>query len=598
NTNNGVNRLSSLSDLNFRGDEREQALSYLKNVNSGTSNSINGPVRCGLFATSATNQTQAGATYWGVMEMSGNLKELCVSVGNPNFNGGSCGTGMYNTTYWNTAVGSYGVRGGGFSSPDSLLRTSDRTEAMNYFTTITQRDSTVGFRGVYNLSGIKIAGGEIKMSQDTACWGETDVLNVVAASCPDFPDVRFQYNWYVKKPGEAKFDIIANAAGESLTYEHFENKTASPVVYTFKRTGICAMGVAESNQVTVIVLPEPFVASSYTFDPCPVAISHRWTGLQKEWRIIEDPDAFIVEDGTDLLVSNLTANGVYTLEAQIKGCPDVFTAQINVTNMETLTSARTYGYTGAAQCVVLPAGKYQIEAWGASGGTYNGSIRAGYGGYTSGVLTLSQAQSLVIFVGSVPIGATNNGGFNGGGRGDTRWGGSGGGGGASDIRLVNAAWNNFESLKSRIMVAAGGGGSSNYGTNGGYYGYGGHGGGLIGGNGSFSKCCSGGSFPAVATGGTQTSGGIGLGRGCDGVGAAGSGGGYYGGNKATYGYNPVGSGAGGSSFISGHTGCDAINSSGSHTGQAIHYSGLFFTNTSMTAGANSGHGQVRITPVN
>ena len=603
NTNNGVNRLSGLYELSYQGDQREQAVSYMKNVNSGTTNSINGPVRCGLFATSATNQTQAGATYWGVMEMSGNLKELCANVNYTTLNGGSCGTGVYNANLWDKTANKYGVRGGGFSSADSSLRTSDRTEVMNYFTAITQRDSTVGFRGVYSLSGIKIDGGTTKNTEDTACWAGTEIANVMAASCPDFPDVRFQYNWYVKKPGEAKFDIIPNAGGVSLTYEHFENKTAAPVVYTFRRTGICAMGVAESNEVTVKVLPEPFIASSYTFNPCPVAIPHRWGGLEKKWKIVEKPDALIVEDGGNLLVNNLTANGVYTLESRFEKCPDVFTTQINVTNTVILTTATTYGYTGAAQCVVLPAGKYKIEAWGAAGGTYNGSIRAGYGGYVGGEINLAQAKSLIIFVGSRPIGATYYGGFNGGGRGNTAYGGSGGGGGASDIRLINAAWNNFESLKSRIIVAAGGGGASNYGTNGGYYGYGGHGGGLTGGNGSFSKCCNGGSFPAVATGGTQTSGGVGLGRGSDGVGAAGSGGGYYGGNRATIGYHPVGSGAGGSSFISGHSGCNAINASSTssniiHTGQPIHYSGLYFTNTSMTAGANNGHGQVRITPLN
>ncbi|WP_286438743.1 SUMF1/EgtB/PvdO family nonheme iron enzyme, partial [Bacteroides acidifaciens] len=139
NTNNGVNRLSGLYELSYQGDQREQAVSYLKNVNSGTTNSINGPVRCGLFATSATNQTQAGATYWGVMEMSGNVKELCANVNYTTLNGGSCGTGVYNANLWDKTANKYGVRGGGFSSADSSLRTSDRTEVMNYFTAITQR---------------------------------------------------------------------------------------------------------------------------------------------------------------------------------------------------------------------------------------------------------------------------------------------------------------------------------------------------------------------------------------------------------------------------------------------------------------------------
>jgi len=262
NTNNGINRLNGLSDLNYRGDEREQALSYLKNVNSGTTNSINGPVRCGLFATSATNQTQAGATYWAVMEMSGNLKELCMSVGNPGFDG-HIGTGVYDAACWSTAVDSYGVRGGGFSSPDSLLRTSDRTEAMNYFTSITQRDSTVGFRGVYSLSGIEIDGGEIKMSQDTVCPdADVDVNNLQAAFCPDFPDVRFQYNWYVKKPGEAKFELIENVSGASLTYSQIENIIQISGTYQFKRTGICALGIAETTTYLTVLTKTAITAQN------------------------------------------------------------------------------------------------------------------------------------------------------------------------------------------------------------------------------------------------------------------------------------------------------------------------------------------------
>ncbi len=42
------------------------------------------PVRCGIFAASATHKTreETGATYWGIMEMSGNCYEMTISVGN------------------------------------------------------------------------------------------------------------------------------------------------------------------------------------------------------------------------------------------------------------------------------------------------------------------------------------------------------------------------------------------------------------------------------------------------------------------------------------------------------------------------------------
>lgn len=44
------------------------------------------PLRCGIFAASATNKTreETGATYYGIMEMSGNVEEQVVGVGSAN----------------------------------------------------------------------------------------------------------------------------------------------------------------------------------------------------------------------------------------------------------------------------------------------------------------------------------------------------------------------------------------------------------------------------------------------------------------------------------------------------------------------------------
>ncbi|MCM1031123.1 MAG: glycine-rich protein [Oscillibacter sp.] len=628
NTNNGVNRLSSLSDLNFRGDEREQALNYLKNVNSGTTNSINGPVRCGMFGTSATNQSQSGGTYWGVMEMSGNLKELCANVNYSNLDGGSCGTGMYNIAYWNTAVGSYGVRGGGFNSADDLLRTSDRTEAMNYFTTITQRDSTVGFRGVYNLSGIKIDGGEIS-APETGCWSETEITNVQDAFCVEFPDVRFQYNWYVKKPGEAKYDIVDNATAKTLKYTNFENATTTPVVYTFKRTGICALGVAESNEVTVTILPEPFAQAVYNFNAgSSVNVTQYWgTNALAEWRFDGAPSWVYVAGTTanSLIIAGGLASLEFVVKGKLTGCPaDEFSATVRISGI--------FPYTGHVDSVTLAAGKYKMEAWGAgamtrAGGTHPISY-SGYGGYTKGEIRLNATTTFYTHVGH-----TN--GYNGGGNGEAP------AGGASDIRLRGGSWNQFEGLKSRIMVAGGGGGGTFYATT--VYQIG-HAGGL---QGYAANICTQRKYCGYSgTGATQTAGGApGTTSGLYGTmgpsawgsfgqggnfanSSSGGGGGYYGGG---HGVHPNGSwtgGGGGSSFISGHAGCNAISASSTstsivHTGQAVHYSGLYFTNTVMIDGAgyqwttakggyvgmpnlagtgtmtgNTGNGQVRITPVN
>ncbi|MDE7150487.1 MAG: hypothetical protein K2O01_08840, partial [Bacteroidales bacterium] len=40
------------------------------------------PIRVGCFADSSSTRAAAGATYWGVMNMSDNCSELCISVGN------------------------------------------------------------------------------------------------------------------------------------------------------------------------------------------------------------------------------------------------------------------------------------------------------------------------------------------------------------------------------------------------------------------------------------------------------------------------------------------------------------------------------------
>lgn len=252
------------------------------------------------------------------------------------------------------------------------------------------------------------------------------------------------------------------------------------------------------------------------------------------------------------------------------------------------TVVATYNYTGNAQKFSVPSnGVYKIELWGGSvNNTYNDYIksRPSYGGYTSGEITLNANADLYVFVGGKQqkFNASSQ-------RGST------GSGGATDIRLVNGAWNDFESLSSRIMVAGGAGG--------GYYdssaASGSHGGGL------HSTAVSHSSHPIGAA--TQTSGGPNGYRGTSGTFGIGGtneitaynpgGGGYFGGGSGP-------GGGGGSSFISGHAGCVAItkestqdniiqrNDSSGNTCLdgttditcSYHYSDYVFTNTKMIDG--------------
>ena len=276
------------------------------------------------------------------------------------------------------------------------------------------------------------------------------------------------------------------------------------------------------------------------------------------------------------------------------------------------------------------ATSYKIECWGAQGGSgiSNKGCIGAKGGYTSGKLNLSKQVSLYIYVGQHPIynyrdslGQVFPKGYNGGGAGSSQiynkqvkkfaqYGGSGGG--ATDIRLMSSNWDDFNSLKSRIMVAAGGAGGtyrSMYHTI--VEAGAGAGGGLDGFDGADCDGSAGATELYKGTGGTQTyagncqsidsiggitvkesklyQGGFGFGGNSsieDQCGGTGGGGGYYGGGASDRGHV---NGGGGSFFISGYLGCDAITESSIednivHTGQPNHYSGKVFTNSIMIAG--------------
>lgn len=296
-------------------------------------------------------------------------------------------------------------------------------------------------------------------------------------------------------------------------------------------------------------------------------------------------------------IENKAYNVTYT--ANSNGQTIVGTRLITFTPTTNIT---TFAYKGSPEEFTPDYnGAYKIELWGASGGDYETAL-GGAGAYTKGNIKLSTENNLFVYVGSHP--SDYNSGYNGGGLGGTSTDGRyTGGGGATDIRLENGTWSNFDSLKSRIMVAAGGAGTGVYFSNI----IGGAAGGLIGNLGTNSKCSSSVADHSLATPGTQTSFGLaaigstssnsgagsfgysGITRINQGKLGTGGGSGYYGGGNGSSTNCNVSAGAGGSSFISGYDGCDAISEESTstniiHTGQSIHYSGYKFDNPVMYAG--------------
>ena len=212
------------------------------------------------------------------------------------------------------------------------------------------------------------------------------------------------------------------------------------------------------------------------------------------------------------------------------------------------SSSKCYPYI-----VHLQPGVYTFECYGGVGGS--AKIEGGKAAYTIGTIFLQNKQKLYLFVGAQGKQYSQDPVFGGGGKGSYRnqqddGSGGGSGGGASDIRIHE------NDLYSRIMVAAGGGGSEFYNMD------------LKGGDAGILQGASGQNSSNGITsggGGTQTSGGSsfsGLRNGTFGYGGnsplsygSGGGGGYYGGGAGDSTYGKVSSAGGGSSFIAGYPGC-------------------------------------------
>lgn len=149
-------------------------------------------------------------------------------------------------------------------------------------------------------------------------------------------------------------------------------------------------------------------------------------------------------------------------------------------------TTKNFDYTGGVQSIELPKGKYKLQCWGAQGGTsYGNSNGVGSkGGYSEGVLTLTETTTLYVFVGGKGSNGSStslvNGGWNGGGasvgKSSYNSGGENGisypasGGGSTDICTVTSSMSyssgrtnrSSASLLSRIIVAGGGAGGSYY----------------------------------------------------------------------------------------------------------------------------------------
>ncbi|MEI6582597.1 MAG: LamG-like jellyroll fold domain-containing protein [Chitinophagia bacterium] len=158
--NTSATALSGLSNASTMSETASNTSSNIAYNNSFTS----GPVRTGIFATSSTARATSGSGYYGNMELSGNLWERVVTLGNAtgrtfsgaNGNGTLNSSGNADVSGWPAAAGA-GWKGGSWLNITTNSATaSDRTQAANVNNT---RAADAGGRGVRTISSGIVTNG-------------------------------------------------------------------------------------------------------------------------------------------------------------------------------------------------------------------------------------------------------------------------------------------------------------------------------------------------------------------------------------------------------------------------------------------------------
>lgn len=255
-------------------------------------------------------------------------------------------------------------------------------------------------------------------------------------------------NRYVE-PGYIAIDTIDGDVTDKvrITYPDFEVPGLAEIVYTvIDSSG--NIGIAR-RQINIVDTMAPELvggnATSYMGDENVLFAGLSITDNSDKdilSRVVVTPEIDVTQIGTYTLTYNVT---------DISGnVAEPITRDLTIIDM--------HSYTGDYEKFVAPkTGNYEIELWGASGKNNGNANPVGKGAYTKGIISLTKGEILYLYIGesgddtSVPSALS----FNGGGETHIDSPNYGKGGGATDIRLVSGNWKDFDSLKSRIMVAAG-----------------------------------------------------------------------------------------------------------------------------------------------
>lgn len=325
------------ADIQHIGTLSEQ-VSGAGNINGGSQRTS--PVRGGAFAVSGSTAQTAGASFWGVMEMAGNLKECCIAA-TADFSD-ECGDGNMQSQLSGAVW-----RGGGFLSDLDKLRVSNRDELD--MANEAEHESAGGGRACRSISAGtagRIAGVNGTASQ-VVCMHEKGKVSETAPA-----DSRtVSYRWVVREENSTRWSLIPGATQKDLEYEPAVRKPGA-IRYYVRRMACSRWGELLSNEVELIFHHNDLRLSRLkdTVDACgdapEITASHYQAGILR-WRVgqevkQEDRDVDAVDYKPDRSLGDAGTEVTLVCESEIEGCTQSQEIAVYIAPKETDSNSKCW----------------------------------------------------------------------------------------------------------------------------------------------------------------------------------------------------------------------------------------------------------------
>lgn len=207
---------------------------------------IGGPIRCGAYAAMGGRQVASGGSFWGLMELSGNLAELyynantegrvfCANEERHHGNGKLLDGGAtdVSASFWPVHEQAFALRGGSYKSAKAQTALSDRSRHWGIYATVneisTLRDSTVTFR-LGRTAAVLSEKGEVTLQNgltsansapiDTVCSGDGYVIN---GTVPATIKGAYRVAWFVSEDLGTTWDLIVGQEEPTLKLANLRN---------------------------------------------------------------------------------------------------------------------------------------------------------------------------------------------------------------------------------------------------------------------------------------------------------------------------------------------------------------------------------------